>query len=128
MIMNDDYYELCLEKIRNINYLNDELKKDNIIIPNDVFCSLFIISKDNYNLQEANPLEIAFIEMSIELDEIELDRDNLIKLLDLATTSRITKELNKELVTKCFESFNKQVDEEDKLDINNINKVLESIK
>ena len=128
MIMNDDYYELCLEKIRNINYLNDELKKDNIIIPNDVFCSLFIISKDNYNLQEANPLEIAFIEMSIELDEIELDRDNLIKLLDLATTSRITKELNKELVTKCFESFNKQVDEEDKLDINNINKILESIK
>ena len=128
MIMNDDYYELCLEKIRNINYLNDELKKDNIIIPNDVFCSLFIISKDNYNLQEANPLEIAFIEMSIELDEIELDKDNLIKLLDLATTSRVPKELNKELVTKCFESFNKQVDEEDKLDINNINKVLESIK
>ena len=128
MIMNDDYYELCLEKIRNINYLNDELKKDNIIIPNDVFCSLFIISKDNYNLQEANPLEIAFIEMSIELDEIELDKDNLIKLLDLATTSRVPKELNKELVTKCFESFNKQVDEEDKLNINNINKVLESIK
>ena len=128
MIMNDDYYELCLEKIRNINYLNDELKKDNIIIPNDVFCSLFIISKDNYNLQEANPLEIAFIEMSIELDEIELDKDNLIKLLDLATTSKVTKELNKELVMKCFDSFNKKVDEEDKLNINNINKVLESIK
>ena len=128
MIMNDDYYELCLEKIRNINCLNDELKKDNIIIPNDVFCSLFIISKDNYNLQEANPLEIAFIEMSIELDEIELDRDNLIKLLDLATTSKVTKELNKELVMKCFDSFNKKVDEEDKLNINNINKVLESIK
>ena len=127
MIMNDDYYELCLEKIRNINDLNDELNKDNIIIPNDVFCSLFIISKDNYNLQEADPLEIAFIEMSIELDEIEFDRDNLIKLLDLVTTSKVTKELNKELVMRCFDSYNKKVDEENKLDINNINRVLESI-
>lgn len=128
MIMNDDYYELCLEKIRNINYLNDELNKNKITIPNDIFCSLFIISKENYNLEEIDSLEIDFIKMSIELDEIELDRENLIKLLDLVTTKRIPKELNIELVIKCLDSFNIKVDEEDKLDINNINKVLESIK
>ena len=128
MIMNDDYYELCLEKIRNINYLNDKLNKDNIIIPNDIFCSLFIISKENYNLKVMDSLEIDFIKMSIELDEIELDRDNLIKILDLATTSKVSKELNKELIMKCFDSFNKKVEDEDKLDINNINRVLESIK
>ena len=128
MIMNDDYYELCLEKIRNINYLNEELNKDNITIPNDIFCSLFIISKENYNLKEADLIDIDFIKMSIELDEIDLDRENLIKLLDLATTSKVTKELNKELVLKCFDSFNKKVEEEYKLDIKNINNVLESIK
>lgn len=129
MIMNDDYHKLCIEKIKNINYLNEFLDKKSIIIPNNVFCSIFIIDNNTYNKKLANPIDIESIKMYIDLDEIELDHENLIHLLDIAVLNRIPKELNEIIVKKCFDYYNLALNHEEKeLDINNINKVLESIK
>ena len=129
MIMNNDYHKLCIEKIKHINYLNEFLDKKSIIIPNYEFCTLFIIDNNTYNKKIASEIDIEAIKMYIELDEIELDHDNLAHLLDIAVLNRIPKELNEIIVKKCFDYYNlKVIDEKNELNINNINKVLESIK
>ena len=61
----------------------------------------------------------------LKLESIELDSDNIKKLLDLVITYRISSELNKKIVYKVLDFYNKYSD--NKLNINNINTVLDSI-
>ena len=126
MIMNDDYFNLCLEKVKSINYINDYIDLENMKLLNHEFCSLFIIDEENYNNSLMNSMDIAFIQSIINLKEIELNYENRIKLLELSTTKRVTSKLNRLLVEKCLTYYNKN--NENKLDIDNINKVLDSIK
>lgn len=125
MIMNDDYFNLYLEKVRNINYLNEHLNDDHIVLTNEEFCSLFIIDKYNYNKPIMDEIDIVFIESMLELNNIELDRNNINKILDKISTKRINSELNRILVLKCYNYYNKT--NYNKISIDNINKVLDSI-
>lgn len=125
MIINDDYFNLCLEKIKSINYLNEHINDDSITLSNIEFACLFIIDKDNYNKSIVKGIDNAFIESMLKLESIELDSDNIKKLLDLVITYRISSELNKKIVYKVLDFYNKYSD--NKLNINNINTVLDSI-
>lgn len=125
MIMNDDYFNLCLEKIKSINYLNEHINDDSITLSNIEFSFLLIIDKDNCNKKIINGINKAFVESMLKMDSIELDKNNINKLLDLVTNYRVSNELNKKIVHKVLDFYNKNSDNE--LSTNNINTVLDSI-
>ena len=99
----NDYYDLKLEKVRSVNYLTDHLNDQTISIPNDVFCSLFFTIDDS--LPPAKSLDVAFIEMTMGLEYIDVDKENLRKLLDLAVCYKVPDELNERLMMKFKESY-----------------------
>ncbi len=125
MELNNDYYKLYLERIKSINYLYENINERSITLTNEEYLSLFIIGEDNYNNKRMNNVDISFIESLFELDEIEIIHTNIKKILDLTTNYRVSDELNKKIVFKCLDYYNKN--NNNALNIININKVLDNI-
>lgn len=125
MELNNDYYKLYLERIKSINYLYENINERSITLTNEEYLSLFIIGEDNYNNKIMNNVDISFIESLFELDEIEIIHTNIKKILDLTTNYRVSDELNKKIVFKCLDYYNKN--NNNALNIININKVLDNI-
>lgn len=126
MDINNDYFNLCLEKIRIINYLNNNLDNKKFILSNEEFCYLFIVDETNYDKKYIDKKDMLVIESLIETDDIEINKENLIKLLDLAVTRRVSNEFNKNNVYKCLNYYNNS--HLNKLNIKNIDSVLDSMK
>lgn len=124
-LAHEDDFDLEIYRIQNINYLSsllDEGLRDRgaVRMANDVFCSLFIIGNNNCNLRQAKSLDIEFIETTMNSPEIEVDGENLIKLLDLAVSRRVTPELNELLVQKCLEEPDPETQEQGRLSAGSI--------
>lgn len=125
MQMNDDYFKLYLERVKSINYLYDNKDENIITLPIEEYLSIFIIGEDNYNNQIMNDANMAFIESLFELEEIEIIQSNIKNILDIATTHKVSKELNKKIVYRCLDYYNKN--NKNILNIENINVVLDSM-
>ena len=125
MQMNDDYFSLYLERVKSINYLNDNKDERIITLPIEEYLSIFIIGEDNYNNQIMNNADMVFIESLFELEEIEIIQPNIKNILDIATTHKVSKELNKKIVYRCLDYYNKN--NKNILNIENINVVLDSM-
>lgn len=125
MEMNNDYSKLCLERIRLINYLNNHLKED-ITLSNDDFILLFLIGEDNYENPEMDPVDRVLIETLIAQESIELRKNELKNILDLALEYRIPSYINQLIGYKCLKKYN--LTHEEKIGLKNIDIALESIK
>lgn len=125
MKMNNDYSKLCLERIRLINYLNNHLKED-ITLSNDDFILLFLIGEDNYENPEMDPVDRVLIETLIAQESIELRKNELKNILDLALEYRIPSYINQLIGYKCLKKYN--LTHEEKIGLKNIDIALESIK
>ena len=125
MQMNDDYFKLYLERVKSLNYLYDNKDENIITLPIEEYLSIFIIGEDNYNNQIMNDANMAFIESLFELEKIEIIQPNIKNILDIATTHKVSKELNKKIVYRCLDYYNKNY--KPILNIENINKVLDSM-
>ncbi len=125
MQMNDDYFKLYLERVKSLNYLYDNKDENIITLPIEEYLSIFIIGEDNYNNQIMNDANMAFIESLFELEKIEIIQPNIKNILDIATTHKVSKELNKKIVYRCLDYYNKN--NKTILNNENINVVLDSI-
>lgn len=125
MQMNDDYFKLYLERVKSINYLYDNKDENIITLPIEEYLSIFIIGEDNYNNKIMTDANMAFIESLFELEEIEIIQPNIKNILDIATTHKVSKELNKKIVYRCLDYYNKN--NKNILNIENINVVLDSM-
>lgn len=125
MQMNDDYFKLYLERVKSINYLYDNKDENIITLPIEEYLSIFIIGEDNYNNKIMTDANMAFIESLFELEEIEIIQPNIKNILDIATTHKVRKELNKKIVYRCLDYYNKN--NKNILNIENINAVLDSM-
>ena len=125
MQMNDDYFKLYLERVKSLNYLYDNKDENIITLPIEEYLSIFIIGEDNYNNQIMNDANMAFIESLFELEKIEIIQPNIKNILDIATTHKVSKELNKKIVYRCLDYYNKN--NKTTLNNENINVVLDSI-
>ena len=125
MQMNDDYFKLYLERVKSLNYLYDNIDENIITLPLEEYLSIFIIGEDNYNNQIMNDANMAFIESLFDLEEIEIIQPNIKKILDIATTHKVSKELNKKIVYRCLDYYNKN--NKTILNNENINIVLDSM-
>ena len=124
MKMNNDYFNLCLERIRLINYLNKNLDKD-ITLSNEDFVQLFLIGEENYENPEMSPVDRAMIETMMNLETIELNKQELRNILDLAVANRVPISINKLIAYKCLKTYN--LNHKNKIGLKNIDKVLESL-
>lgn len=125
MQMNDDYFKLYLERVKSLNYLYDNKDENIITLPIEEYLSIFIIGEDNYNNQIMNDANMAFIESLFELEKIEIIQPNIKNILDIATTHKVSKELNKKIVYRCLDYYNKN--NKTILNNENINIVLDSM-
>ena len=125
MQMNDDYFKLYLERVKSINYLYDNKDENIITLPIEEYLSIFIIGEDNYNNKIMTDANMAFIESLFEIEEIEIIQPNIKNILDIATTHKVSKELNKKIVYRCLDYYNKN--NKNILNIENINVVLDSM-
>jgi len=125
MQMNDDYFKLYLERVKSINYLYDNKDENIITLPIEEYLSIFIIGEDNYNNKIMTDANMDFIESLFELEEIEISQPNIKNILDIATTHKVSKELNKKIVYRCLDYYNKN--NKNILNIENINSVLDSM-
>ena len=125
MQMNDDYFKLYLERVKSINYLYDNKDENIITLPIEEYLSIFIIGEDNYNNKIMTDADMDFIESLFELEEIEIIQPNIKNILDIATTHKVSKELNKKIVYRCLDYYNKN--NKNILNIENINSVLDSM-
>jgi len=125
MQMNDDYFKLYLERVKSINYLYDNKDENIITLPIEEYLSIFIIGEDNYNNKIMTDANMDFIESLFELEEIEISQPNIKNILDIATTHKVSKELNKKIVYRCLDYYNKN--NKNMLNIENINSVLDSM-
>ena len=124
MKMNNDYFNLCLERIRLINYLNKNLDKDTTL-SNEDFVQLFIIGEENYENPEMSSVDRAMIETMMNLETIELNKQELRNILDLAVANRVPISMNKLIAYKCLKAYN--LNHKNKIGLKNIDKVLESL-
>ena len=124
MKMNNDYFNLCLERIRLINYLNKNLDKD-ITLSNEDFVQLFIIGEENYENPEMSPIDRAMIETMMNLETIELNKQELRNILDLAVANRVPISMNKLIAYKCLKVYN--LNHKNKIGLKNIDTVLDSL-
>ena len=125
MQMNDDYFKLYLERVKSLNYLYDNKDENIITLPIEEYLSIFIIGEDNYNNKIMTDANMAFIESLFELEEIEIIQPNIKNILDIATTHKVSKELNKKIVYRCLDYYNKN--NKTILNNENINIVLDSM-
>jgi len=125
MQMNDDYFKLYLERVKSLNYLYDNKDENIITLPIEEYLSIFIIGEDNYNNKIMTDANMAFIESLFELEKIEIIQPNIKNILDIATTHKVSKELNKKIVYRCLDYYNKN--NKNILNIENINSVLDSM-
>ena len=124
MEMNNDYFNLCLERKRIINYLNNNLGKD-MTISNEDFIQLFLIGEENYGNPEMSSVDRAMIGTMMELDTIKLNKEELRNILDLSVDYRIPISMNKIIAYKCLKIYN--LSHNEKIGLKNIDKALESI-
>ena len=125
MQMNDDYFKLYLERVKSINYLYDNKDENIITLPIEEYLSIFIIGEDNYNNKIMTDANMDFTESLFELEEIEIIQPNIKNILDIATTHKVSKELNKKIVYRCLDYYNKN--NKNIKNIENINAVLDSM-
>lgn len=125
MIMNNDYFNLYLEKIRLLNYIY-KYRDEEITLSSTEFASLFLIGEDDYNNPQMNPVDVVSIKLTMEFkDDCVINQQNSISILDMALETRIPADLNRDIAYLCMEEYNRR--HEKKVSRSNIDRVLDSI-